>query len=59
MVVEQLAAAAPDLHDPRAGLRIRRGPRDDPVLEQAVEMVLEPFGAFTQTPAAFKPADAV
>ena len=51
MVVERLPGPALFFHDPRACLRIGRGPLDDPVLEQLVDKVLESVGEVAPSPA--------
>ena len=56
MVVERLAASAAFLHEPRACLRISHEPRNDPVLEQLVERILEPVGGVAPSPAGIEPA---
>ncbi len=59
MAAGHLAAPALVLHDPRANLRIRCRPRDEPALEQIVEKILEPVGEFALAPAGIDPADPV
>ena len=59
MIVERLSAATLVFHDPRARPGIGNGPVDDPVLEQLIEKILEPFGKTVPATAGGETADAV